>query len=41
MTLLLVTHDVGLANRCSRQIRVRSGRIEGDSAARRSEAAIA
>ncbi|NNU50223.1 ABC transporter ATP-binding protein [Rhizobium sp. WYCCWR 11279] len=41
-TLLLVTHDVSLANRCSRQIRARSGRIEGDSAAaRRSEAAIA
>jgi putative ABC transport system ATP-binding protein len=41
MTLLLVTHDIGLANRCSRQIRVRSGRIEGDSAVRQSEAAIA
>jgi len=40
-TLLLVTHDIGLANRCSRQIRVRSGRIEGDSAIRQSEAAIA
>jgi len=40
-TLLLVTHDIGLANRCSRQIRVRSGRIEGDSAVRQSEAAIA
>lgn len=40
-TLLLVTHDIGLANRCSRQIRVRSGRIEGDSAVRHSEAAIA
>ncbi|MBB3658809.1 putative ABC transport system ATP-binding protein [Rhizobium sp. BK650] len=38
MTLLLVTHDVGLANRCSRQIRVRSGRIEDDSAVRQSEA---
>jgi putative ABC transport system ATP-binding protein len=41
MTLLLVTHDIGLASRCSRQIRVRSGRIEGDSAVRQSEAAIA
>ncbi|MBY4608861.1 ABC transporter ATP-binding protein [Rhizobium sp. 9T] len=41
MTLLLVTHDVSLASRCSRQIRVRSGRIEDDSAARRSEAAFA
>jgi putative ABC transport system ATP-binding protein len=41
MTLLLVTHDVSLANRCSRQIKVRSGKIEGDSAARHSEAAIA
>ena len=40
-TLLLVTHDIGLANRCSRQIRVRYGRIEGDSAVRQSEAAIA
>lgn len=31
-TLLLVTHDNTLAARCSRQIRVRSGEIEGDSA---------
>jgi ABC-type lipoprotein export system ATPase subunit len=31
MTLVLVTHDTALAARCSRQIRVRSGRIEGDS----------
>lgn len=28
MTLLLVTHDQGLALRCDRQIRMRSGRIE-------------
>lgn len=33
MTLVLVTHDVSLASRCERQIKVRSGRIEqtGDS----------
>ena len=31
MTLLLVTHDNALAARCSRQIRVRSGEIAGDS----------
>jgi putative ABC transport system ATP-binding protein len=30
MTLVLVTHDVALASRCSRQIKVRSGRIEPD-----------
>lgn len=29
MTLVLVTHDPGLAARCSRQIAMRSGRIEG------------
>ncbi|TCR90070.1 ABC transporter ATP-binding protein [Rhizobium sp. BK376] len=41
-TLLLVTHDPALAARCSRQIRVRSGQIEGDSAhERQSRAAIA
>ena len=33
MTMLLVTHDNALAARCSRQIRVRSGEIVGDSAA--------
>ncbi|HEX5935043.1 MAG TPA: ABC transporter ATP-binding protein [Pseudorhizobium sp.] len=32
MTMLLVTHDDALAARCSRQIRVRSGEIVGDSA---------
>ncbi len=32
MTMLLVTHDNSLAARCSRQIRVRSGEIVGDSA---------
>jgi putative ABC transport system ATP-binding protein len=41
-TLLLVTHDAALAARCSRQIRVRSGEIEGDSAGiRANQAAIA
>jgi putative ABC transport system ATP-binding protein len=41
-TLLLVTHDPALAARCSRQIRVRSGEIEGDSAShRQTQAAIA
>ena len=30
-TLLLVTHDTTLANRCSRQVSVRSGKIVGDS----------
>jgi putative ABC transport system ATP-binding protein len=29
MTLLLVTHDPVLASRCSRQVAMRSGRIEG------------
>lgn len=33
MTMILVTHDASLAARCSRQIKVRSGAIEGDSAA--------
>lgn len=33
MTLILVTHDNGLAARCSRQIRVRSGEIASDSKA--------
>ncbi len=28
MTLMLVTHDPSLAARCSRQIAMRSGRIE-------------
>ena len=41
-TLLLVTHDAALAARCSRQIHVRSGEIEGDSAGiRANQAAIA
>ncbi|PPJ45238.1 ABC transporter ATP-binding protein [Rhizobium sp. KAs_5_22] len=33
MTLVLVTHDLGLASRCSRQVRVASGRIAPDAAA--------
>lgn len=32
-TLLLVTHDVTLAGRCSRQVKVRSGRIEAGAQA--------
>ncbi|MGV1916508.1 ABC transporter ATP-binding protein [uncultured Agrobacterium sp.] len=32
MTMILVTHDPSLAARCTRQIKVRSGQIEGDSA---------
>lgn len=31
-TLVLVTHDPGLAARCGRRVRLRSGRIESDSA---------
>ncbi|MDI7862425.1 ABC transporter ATP-binding protein [Rhizobiaceae bacterium n13] len=34
MTMVLVTHDTALASRCSRQVRVRSGEIAGDSAIR-------
>jgi putative ABC transport system ATP-binding protein len=30
MTLVLVTHDSGLAHRCDRVVRLRSGRIEAD-----------
>ena len=40
MTLLLVTHDNALAARCTRQIRVRSGEIVGDSAAATFAAAV-
>ena len=32
MTLVLVTHDSGLAHRCDRVVRLRSGRIEADGA---------
>jgi putative ABC transport system ATP-binding protein len=43
MTLVLVTHDLGLASRCSRQVRVASGRIAADAlpAERLSEAQTA
>ncbi|MDS7598103.1 ABC transporter ATP-binding protein [Agrobacterium tumefaciens] len=42
MTMILVTHDPSLAARCSRQIKVRSGQIEGDSArARTAEKVLA
>ncbi|UHS57790.1 ABC transporter ATP-binding protein [Agrobacterium vaccinii] len=40
MTMILVTHDISLAARCSRQIKVRSGTIEGDSAARVEKQAV-
>ena len=32
MTLVLVTHDPALAARCTRQVAMRSGRIEGAAA---------
>lgn len=32
MTMLLVTHDPSLAARCTEQVRMRSGKIEGDAA---------
>ena len=32
-TLVLVTHDLGLAKRCDRTVRLRSGRIEADERA--------
>lgn len=40
-TLLLVTHDPALADRCSRQIRVRSGEILSEDSADAAEAAVA
>ena len=30
-TLVLVTHDLGLARRCDRMVRLRSGRVEADA----------
>ena len=38
MTLVLVTHDPALAARCSRQVAMRSGRIEGAPVAARATA---
>ncbi len=41
MTLLLVTHDTSLAQRCSRQVQVRSGEILSDEAHAVEKAAVA
>jgi putative ABC transport system ATP-binding protein len=38
-TLLLITHDPALAQRCGRQVRIEDGRIAGDTAAPRLAAA--
>jgi putative ABC transport system ATP-binding protein len=40
-TLVLITHDPGLADRCDRQVRLRDGRIEADGAPRLARAGAA
>ena len=40
-TLVLVTHDAGIAARCDRQLRIEAGRVEADTAARNATPALA
>jgi len=40
-TLVLVTHDRGIAARCDRQLRIEAGRIAGDTARVAADAAPA